>query len=129
MAHHWSIVMNSNDFVCPSCGHELVSRTELRVSGLFCSHCEWAVVTTYIPEILKDCTKYKIWVESADFENVSQLRVVAKLCGINLLAARDLLKSQERFLVAEGFAQEVLTSQADLLTAKVRISIEPPFPW
>lgn len=129
MAHHCSTVMNFNGFVCPDCGHELVSKTELRVSGLFCSHCEWSVVTTYFPETLKDCTKYKIWVESADFKNESQLRVVAKLRGINLLAARDLLKRQERFFVAEGFAQEVLTIQADLLSAQVKISIEPPFPW
>jgi hypothetical protein len=114
---------------CPECGGALEARREGSTQGLFCTKCDWSVVTTYLPDVLRDTTSYQVSVTSADFKNDQHLKAVAHLTGINLLAARKLLQAPGDFVVFTGLAQEVTSVRDTLRAAGLGFKIEPSFPW
>ncbi len=119
----------SANTTCEKCGGVLEFRRQGSTGGLFCTKCDWSVVTTYLPEILQDLTTYDVKVISGDYRNDQQLKVVAQVAGVNLLTARQLLKDTHGFVVFTGIASKV-TEVRDMLTSGgLTFEITPSFPW
>ena len=117
------------DSICPKCGGALEARREGSTEGLFCTKCDWSVVTTYLPDVLCDTTSYQVIVTSGDFKLELHLKAVAQLAGVNFLAARKLLQGPGEFVVFTGPAHQVTSARDVLMAADLRFKIEPPFPW
>lgn len=115
--------------VCPQCGGALEPRREGSTQGLFCMNCEWSVVTTVLPDILRDTSTYTVKVTQGDFKNDHHLKAVAQLAGVNMLTSRKLLQQSESFVVATGSARKIAAARDTLLSAGLGFAIEPPFPW
>jgi uncharacterized protein YbaR (Trm112 family) len=114
---------------CPKCRGSVEVRREGNTQGLFCTQCDWSVVTTNIPDILRDAVSYEVRVTSGDFKNERHLKSVAQLAGVNLLEARKLLQGQASFVVYTGRAHEVTAARDVLWASGLAFDIQPPFPW
>lgn len=119
----------SIDAVCPQCGGQTELRREGSTQGLFCTKCDWSVVTTVLPDIFRDTSSYEVRVISGDFKNDRQLKAVAQVTGGNFLASRKLLQQAGNFLVFTGAAPDVVAVRDVLSAAGLELTIEPPFPW
>jgi len=115
--------------LCPECGGALEARREGSAGGLFCTECDWSVVTTERPAILNDTVSYEVRVTSGDFKNERHLRSVAQLAGVNLLEARKLLQGRAEFVVYTGRADKVTSARDMLRAAGLAFDIRPPFPF
>ena len=104
-------------------------RREGSTQGVFCTKCDWSVVTTVLPDILRDTSCYEVKVTSGDFKSDRQLKAVAQVTGGNLLAARKLLQQSGHFVVFTGAAPAVAAVRDVLTAAGLGLAIEPPFPW
>ncbi|VAW63360.1 hypothetical protein MNBD_GAMMA10-576 [hydrothermal vent metagenome] len=61
--------------ICEECGgteHEVEGSTE----GFLCAKCKWSLVTTVIPEIDADITKYKIYLLSSNMHNKYHMMIL-----------------------------------------------------
>lgn len=116
-----------SDDKCEVCGRELEFRREGSVQGFYCKSCDWAVVTTYIPEIQLDETIYELRVSGADFHNENHVRTVSAVSGLNFIAARKLLQQQEKPLVFAGKAPTIQDRRDKLAAVGFSIEISPPF--
>lgn len=115
--------------VCPQCGSAIELRREGSTQGMFCTRCEWSVVTTVLPDILRDTSTYTVKVTQGDFRDDRHLKAVAQLAGVNMLASRKLLQQSGGFVVATGSAREIAAARDELVSVGLGVSIEPPFPW
>jgi hypothetical protein len=113
---------------CEGCGGELEYRINGSVQGYFCERCGWAVVTTYIPEIDLDDTKYSVFACGGDYKKDAHVRAVSEVAGVNFLSARKLLQ-QERPTVFQGRARAVEKVRVVLAEAGLSCEISPSFPY
>ncbi|MBP6706145.1 MAG: hypothetical protein KA134_02535 [Achromobacter sp.] len=120
--------MSISDSICPDCGGRLEARREGASQGMFCTQCSWAVVTTCLPDFLRDATSYQVTVISGDVDNAEHVTAVASLAGVGAPDARKLLQTPAG-LVFTGFAYEVAPMKEALAEAGLDFRIEPPFPW
>ena len=121
--------MTSNeDVLCEKCGAVMESRIEGSTSGVYCTNCEWSVVTTYMPEIVLDSNKYKVYLLSADPKNREQLKAISTVANVNFLQARKMFL-EERALVLEDEAVAIDKVRKLFDECFIRYEIEPPFPY
>ena len=124
------MIMNSSEIsVCENCGGQIEVRREGSTQGLFCTRCDWSLVTTYLPEIVSDETLYELSVTSGDYNSEQHIKTVAQLKDINFLAARKLLQTQLSFVVLTGKASQLMSIKEALQLAGLSYEIQPPFPW
>jgi hypothetical protein len=119
----------SEILVCEKCGSPVECRRQGSTQGLFCTKCDWSVVTTHLPEIFLDELSYKVSVTSGDHKNSEHLKVIAKLTGANFLAARELLFAKNEFAVFMVKAPQVAEVRKELELAGLSYEITPSFPW
>ncbi len=115
--------------ICEICGGPAEIRNEGSTQGLFCEKCAWSVVTTCLPEILRDEILYDVTVISGEFKNEQHIKTTAKLTGTNFLAARKLLQTESSFVVFKGNASRVSSVRDVLNLACMTYEIQPSFPW
>ncbi|MFZ6721378.1 hypothetical protein [Undibacterium sp. Ji49W] len=122
--------MNSSEiFVCEKCGGLIEVRREGSTQGLFCTKCDWSLVTTYLPEILRDETTYEVSVTLGYYKNDQHIKTVAELAGVNFLKARKLFQAHTNFVVFTGKASQATLVKDALQLAGLSYEIKPPFPW
>ncbi|BAY85580.1 hypothetical protein NIES267_50800 [Calothrix parasitica NIES-267] len=81
---------------CQDCAANLVHRIQGSNQGLLCNQCgEWVLVTTYIPEIRRDETRYKMYLRFADSKNKQHIIALAKAANINFLQARKMIQEDK----------------------------------
>lgn len=114
------------NFVCEKCRGKAELRHQGSTQGIYCTQCDWAVVTTFFPEIKKDMTQYEVRITYGDASDESQIKAVASIAGINFLAARKLLKEPQP-LVFSGRAVKVLEVKKDLEAVGLTCLISPEF--
>jgi len=114
--------------VCEKCGGALVIRQEGNTQGLYCTKCNWSVVTTHIPEFMLDSTKYEVRVCRGDYRNGQHVKAVSKVSSMNFLASRKLLQEVEP-LVFSGEAADVIRVREILSAAGMVCEINPEFRW
>jgi hypothetical protein len=105
------------------------ARREGSIQGLFCTNCDWSIVTTYIPEILLDETLYEVSIINGDAQNKQHIKTVAQVASVNFLAARKLLQEQSPFVVFRGIATEVVKVREVLCMVGLVYEITPEFHW
>lgn len=113
---------------CEACGGEVEFRREGSTQGYYCKRCGWAVVTTYIPPIELDETKYQVRIADANYQDEKQVKAVSSVSGLNFLQARKLLQ-QKNPVVFEGEAPKVLKARDALIMAGLHCDISPPFSY
>jgi hypothetical protein len=113
-----------NPVNCEKCGGKMEARQEGSTQGLFCTPCDWSVVTTHIPEIKLDATLYAVTACNGDFDDASHVKAVAQISGLNFLAARKLLQ-QELPVVFKGVAVDVLKVRRTLSQAGIDCNVTP----
>lgn len=113
---------------CEACGQKVEFRREGSTQGLFCTNCDWALVTTYIPQIELDETLYSVRISGTDLHDKNHIRAVSAVTGLNFIAARKLLQ-QDRPLVFEGKAPKVLEVRDTLASAGLSYLITPRFDY
>jgi hypothetical protein len=114
---------------CELCGHPVEFRREGNTQGLFCTSCDWALVTTYIPEIELDETIHSVFLKDVDSPvTTQQIRLVSELSGKNFLESKTLL-STAKSLVFEGGAPSVVSTVKRLKEASLMWRIEPEFKY
>ena len=113
---------------CPKCGASTEVIKEGRTVGTRCTNCSWSVVTTYIPPIEQDATKYAVRITSGDPHNQRQVMLIAQLTGCNFLQARKLIQEKEP-IVFKGRAPQALAVKQSLIDANFAVAIEPDFKW
>ena len=122
-------MMTQNPNECEQCGDEMLGRVEGGCWGLFCIACNWCgVVTTFIPPINLDPVCYQVCVRDGDFRNLTHVRVVADVLGVNFLSARTMLQ-RVNFHLFTGQARDVIGVRSRLVSAGMGCSIEPDFMW
>jgi tRNA(Ile2) C34 agmatinyltransferase TiaS len=114
--------------ICEKCGSEMEFRREGSSQGLFCTNCDWSVVTTYIPEILLDETLYEVIITDGNPQNKKHISTVSHAGNINFLSARKSLR-EGSFVVFKGIATEVVEIRKTLDSAGLSYKIAPEFPW
>lgn len=69
---------------CYYCGDAVEPRIEDSCCGTYCPKCAmFLVVTTYIPPVREDRTRYRIHLHHADAHNPQHIRTLARLIGRN----------------------------------------------
>lgn len=103
-------------------------RQEGSTQGLYCTGCDWSVVTTHIPEIRIDATEYEVRVCRGDYRNEQHVKAVSKVSKMNFLASRKLLQDTQP-LVFRGEAVDVVRVREILVAAGIDFAISPEFRW
>ncbi|MEO1373103.1 MAG: hypothetical protein AAFW70_02010 [Cyanobacteria bacterium J06635_10] len=114
---------------CFECGANLEHRIQGRTQGSFCNQCNrWAVVTTYIPPIVRDKTKYKMYLCSADSNNKEHIKALSKIANVNFLQAKKMAQ-EHRPLILEYKALEIDKACCIFNNLSIKYDIEPLFPY
>ncbi len=114
---------------CQHCATNLEHRIKGSTQGLFCNQCDkWVIVTTYIPEIRQDKTKYKIYLLSADSQNKQHIKALAEAANINFLQARKMIQ-EDKTLILEDEAVVVDRVRKTFKDLSIKYDIEPLFPY
>ncbi|AFY53405.1 hypothetical protein Riv7116_0820 [Rivularia sp. PCC 7116] len=114
---------------CQNCAANLEHRIKGSTQGLFCERCDkWVIVTTYIPAIRQDETKYKIYLLLADSQNKQHIKALAKAANINFLEARKMIE-EDKSLILEDKAVEIDRVREILHDLSIKYDIEPLFPY
>ncbi len=113
---------------CEKCGADTEFRVEGSTEGFFCTQCDWALVTTQIPEIAQDITRYKMYLLSADPHNKEQIKLISEVANINFLQARKMTQ-EERPLIIQGEALAIDKARKVFSQASIEYEIEPDFPY
>jgi len=113
---------------CEKCGSEMVIKRQGSTQGLYCTNCDWAVVTTYVPDIVKDSTVYEVQLTKADFGNKQHLKVLADVLNVNLLQARNIAKESSG-VIFKGAAVDVDEVKKKLESVDIEYEIAPDFPY
>jgi hypothetical protein len=74
---------------CEKCGAVAEYRVTGSTKGVFCTECDWAIVTTHIPKIQQDITKYKIVLLHADINNKHHIKAIADITGRNFRSKKN----------------------------------------
>lgn len=114
--------------LCEKCGAVMEVRKQSTTEGVFCPSCGWAVVTSHVPEMLQDITKYKMYLLSADPQNKEQLKAVSGVANVNFLQAKK-MSQEERPLVVEDEALAINEARKTFDKLSIRYEIEPTFPY
>ncbi len=110
-----------NLILCEKCGSRIQGKNFDSTSGLFCTNCDWCIVTTYIPEIVEDVTKYRVFLLNANSKNINQIKVLSKIANTNYLKAKKMIE-YENTLIFEGRASEVFEALKDLDNHSITVS-------
>jgi transposase-like protein len=113
---------------CEICGSDTVHRVENNTQGFFCTKCNWALVTTYIPEIAQDVTKYRIYLCHADFKNQKHIKALSQIANINFLQARRKIQ-ENKPLILEDNALAIEKAKKFFDELLIKYEIEPDFPY
>lgn len=113
---------------CEACGSDTEFRIEGSTEGFFCTKCDWALVTSHIPEIAQDITKYRVYLLHADPHNLKQIKALSSLANVNFIKAREMTNMQ-RPLIIEDEAIEIDNARKALDKAAIKYQIEPKFPY
>ena len=113
---------------CEKCKGELTSRTTNRLNGLYCENChQWAVVTTYIPEIQLDEQIYKLYLMDNHTVDLSTIKYIAQISNSNFLEAKRLLNTPHP-MIYEGKAFQTAEIIKKLSNAQLKFICIPEFP-
>ena len=113
---------------CEECRANLEHRIQGSTQGLFCHQCnEWVIVTTYIPEIVRDRTQYRMYLCCADSNNKEHIKALAKLANINFLQAKKMIQ-EDRALIFEDNAFAINRVRKVFNYLLIKYDIEPLFP-
>jgi hypothetical protein len=93
-----------------------------------CPNCGWGVVTTYMPPIKQDVTKYEILLSENLSPKPNQLRALSHISGANFLQVKKLLESDDSFLF-KGKATDVLPIKKELEQEEIAFRITPDFSY
>ncbi len=118
-----------DDLACPDCDAALESFQDGLSGGARGPVCGWSAVTTMLPGILRDTTRYEVRVLSADPRSHAQLRAVAGVMGLNLVETRKGLEARRGFVAFNGTAAEVLRVRNSFRDCGLKFEIRPDFPW
>ena len=121
-------MLNSDAEKCEVCGSKTEYRIEASTKGLFCTQCDWSVVSTCIPEIEQDIIKYKVFLLPIDNINKDKIKVLAKAANINLIQAKKMYKERKPFIL-EAEAIEVNEVRKIFDDWSINYVIEPDFPY
>ncbi len=113
---------------CEECGAITERRVEDSTEGFFCTKCSWCLVTTLIPEIYADITKYKIYLLFANAHNKDHIKALSEVVNANFLQAMKMAK-KDRPLIFEGEALEVSRVIKNLNKLSIEYEIVPKFPY
>ncbi|MFQ6311623.1 hypothetical protein [Lysobacter capsici] len=114
--------------VCGSCGGPSEARIQGGTKGVYCTQCDWAVVTTYSSEIQRDRTLYEVTISGGDFRDKRQIKAISEIFGVNFLAARALLGTSSG-AVLKGRAAEIFDVRHALVVAGIPHEIVPYFKY
>lgn len=115
-------------YVCGSCGGPSEARIQGSTHGVYCTQCDWAVVTTYFSEIKRDSALYEITISGGDYRDQRQVKAVSEILGVNFLAARVLLGPSSG-PVFKGRATEIFGVRKALVEAGIPHEIVPHFKY
>lgn len=113
---------------CEECGADTEYRVEGSTEGFFCTQCDWALVTTRIPEIAQDIAKYRMYLLLADAHNKEQIKVLSEVASINFLQARKMAQ-EKRPLIFEDEALAIDKARNIFNGLSIKYEIEPDFPY
>ena len=113
---------------CEECGAITEHRVEGSTEGFFCTKCSWSLVTTVMPEIDADITKYKIYLLFANVHNKDHVKALSEVANANFLQAMKMAK-KDRSLIFEGEALEVKKVIKILNKLSIKYEIIPKFPY
>lgn len=112
--------------ICPECGN-LVFYRKNSTQGCFCSKsgCNYGYATTYIPEIHKDLTLYKIFILSLGDNWKRNIVFLSLKFEINIQEAREFKTPGKLLLTAD--AVEIFHIRQQLKSRGIEIEIIPKY--
>ena len=114
--------------ICEKCGGGVEVRQEGSSQALYCTKCDWAIVTTCIPEILKDVTIYHLHIINGNQNDLSHIKIVASISGFNFLNTKKLLYSASP-IVFSGKAIDISKAKKQLEQIGLITETTPQFKW
>ncbi|MCQ2741851.1 MAG: hypothetical protein MJ239_00925 [Bacilli bacterium] len=119
--------MESNKYICPDCGAEMLQEYEKPALNLSCPKCGCKIATTKWEEIDLDDTVYSICIEPFENPTMEQIKVISKSTGMNFAASKTFLKSGG--ILFRGSATEILEKKKTLEANSCLFHIAPTFKY
>jgi len=119
---------SQENVLCEKCGSLMEVRRQGSTQGLYCTNCDWAVVTTYVSDIIKDSKIYEVFLKQADMENRNHLKALSEIANVNLLQARKIAKGSDE-LIFRGEAVDVDNVRNKLKGVGIAYFITPDFTY
>lgn len=113
--------------ICEKCGTEMEYFEEGSSCGQKCPNCGWGVVTTKLNPIFADENVYAMRLLSENEVNGLTLKAISKVCGVNYIAAKDIIEKGCETIFS-GRASEVVGKKALLDEGGVKYTITPAWP-
>lgn len=114
--------------VCEKCQSQMEVQNTGSTQGLYCTKCDWSVVTTHISEIRLDATKYEIRIREGDYRNEQHVKAVAHVSGMNFFLSRKLLQ-ESLPIVFKGETIDIVRARESLVSVGMECVISPDFCW
>lgn len=114
--------------VCENCKTSMNWFSENSVQGWRCSGCGWSVVTTDIDNIYKDMTQYSIYIKKVNNANMEQIKIIAKIAGVNYLAAKQMLMENHACILKDN-APKVKDAIKKLKQRNIPFKVRPQFEY
>ncbi|QQS03525.1 MAG: hypothetical protein IPK50_14600 [Fibrobacterota bacterium] len=118
----------SLDRTCCQCGGDVFAKIEHSVEGLYCRCCGWNVVTTYIPESVRENQVHEFKLTGIQGHNFNQISVIAKLLGVGFLEAKKAIGTDGSVVVQLGvieFSEQI----ANLIRWDIIVVIPQTCKW
>ncbi len=119
--------MESNKYICPDCGADMLQEYEKPALNLSCPKCGCKIATTKWEEIDLDDAVYSICVEPFENPTMEQIKVISKSTGMNFAASKTFLKSGG--ILFRGSATEILEKKKTLEASSCLFHIAPTFKY
>ena len=119
---------------CPRCGATLeaiglgADPTVLSERGVLCPSCGFGIVSTYIPPMVADETKYTVSLCQDPTPKHDVLRLLMSRLHLGVLDARTRI-TQSDVAILEGSAVDAFHLRAELDESGLDYRIEPDFPY
>lgn len=118
--------MGEYEMLCKQCKTNMIYFRKEPVQGWSCPNCGWGMVTSYIDPIYEDTTEYSIYIKEGIEVDADNIKIIAKIAGVNYLAARKLLL-KNNVCILKANAPEVKEVIALLEDAKIDFEVKPEF--
>ena len=114
--------------ICEKCGSKCSHRIKDSIQEVFCTKCDWSIVTSFIPEIVKNTKSFTLTLTNYSYENINQIKLIAKSIEKNLIEAKTMMKNNTKIVIT-GSAYSIIDFIPELVKNDIHVELQNDFTW